>query len=349
MTDFRNFLLWEIASRDTIDFKKIYVDIAGDLNAGLLLSEIVYWYLPSKDDRSKLRVDRDGFMWIACHRYEWWERTRMTPKEADRAIKILCDKGVITKQLFKFAGDVTLHIRLIEETFLALWDNLISNPLENPFLPKVKIEIDQKVKSILTKSENPITESTSKITTENKEIPSGDGAQLLDDFFNGNTHLNEEIEKAELERQRLDKAAADERAAMLETIREVFGVGGAQATNYLVMLRGTAKKNSGKWYTYRIENGLTALELRQWVAYYKAYQVPVKDGEQFIMVKELDKLNGYIMAWLEGGKPSTTEFILTPADTQLPPTRPETKERISQADVNDLLTEIELGAKEMKL
>jgi len=63
--EWSNFLLWETASRDTVDFKTIYVDMADDLVAGLLLSQIVYWYLPSKEGRSKLRVFKDGYYWIA--------------------------------------------------------------------------------------------------------------------------------------------------------------------------------------------------------------------------------------------------------------------------------------------
>jgi hypothetical protein len=52
------FLAWEAASRDTIDFKKIYVDMADDLVAGLLLSQVVYWFLPDRNGNLKLRVRR---------------------------------------------------------------------------------------------------------------------------------------------------------------------------------------------------------------------------------------------------------------------------------------------------
>jgi len=43
------FLAWERASRDTIDFKTAYVDVAGDLVSGLLLSQIIYWHLPGEN------------------------------------------------------------------------------------------------------------------------------------------------------------------------------------------------------------------------------------------------------------------------------------------------------------
>ena len=42
----RRFLEWERRSRDTIDVKRCYVDVAGGLVAGVLLSQVVYWFLP---------------------------------------------------------------------------------------------------------------------------------------------------------------------------------------------------------------------------------------------------------------------------------------------------------------
>ena len=61
MNDWNTFVQWELASRETIDFKMIYVDIAGgDILAGLLLSQIIFWNLPGKDGRSKLRVQKEN-------------------------------------------------------------------------------------------------------------------------------------------------------------------------------------------------------------------------------------------------------------------------------------------------
>lgn len=83
--DFAAFLAWEKETKDVLDFKTTYVDVAGDLNAGLMLSEIIYWYLPSRDGKTRLRVHRNGFDWIASRRYEWWDRIRLSTKQADRA------------------------------------------------------------------------------------------------------------------------------------------------------------------------------------------------------------------------------------------------------------------------
>ena len=54
--EIRNFMVGISKFQDTIDFKKCYVDLCDDLIGGLLLSQIVYWHLPSKESgKTKLR------------------------------------------------------------------------------------------------------------------------------------------------------------------------------------------------------------------------------------------------------------------------------------------------------
>ncbi len=142
----QQFLLWEAASRDTIDFKKIYVDITGDLIAGLMLSQIIYWHLPNRDGESKLRVERDGYQWLAKAQHEWWAECRLTAKQVRRARKIMEEKGIIATAVYKFGGAPTTHIRIKWNTFLNLWSEELPG----------QILFDQKSKSILTKGQNPI-------------------------------------------------------------------------------------------------------------------------------------------------------------------------------------------------
>jgi hypothetical protein len=49
--DWKKFILWEAASRDTIDVKRCYIDVVKDLIAGILLSQIIYRFLPEKNGR----------------------------------------------------------------------------------------------------------------------------------------------------------------------------------------------------------------------------------------------------------------------------------------------------------
>ena len=182
------FLLWEKTSRDTIDFKVCYVDMADDLVAGLLLSQIVYWYLPSKnrsDAESKLRVQRDGMLWIAKGRTEWYDEIRLSPKQFDRASNLLVKQGLIEKKVMKFGEDTRVHIRLIWSNFLKRLNEVITvEPLEdmgfnlwgNPELTKGEIGnlplgksgIDER--AIPSYTENTTENTTESVCPEEQEI-----------------------------------------------------------------------------------------------------------------------------------------------------------------------------------
>ena len=168
--NYREFIFWESTSRDTIDFKKVYVDISGDLIAGLLLSQIVYWHLPSKDTgKSKLQIEHEDHMWIAKGRDDWYEEIRITGKQFDRAVKILVARGLVEKKIFKFMGDPMVHVRIIFENFLPIMEaQMDDEPLGDMVIPqrvkrelpkgkkgnipKVKKEIDQRSISSYTKN-----------------------------------------------------------------------------------------------------------------------------------------------------------------------------------------------------
>ena len=112
------FLAWEKSSRDTIDVKKVYIDVAGDLVAGILLSQIIFWFLPSANGNSRIRINRDGRLWLAKKREDWWDECRITPRQFDRAISILEERGLIKTAIFKFAGSPTKHISLNYDTLI---------------------------------------------------------------------------------------------------------------------------------------------------------------------------------------------------------------------------------------
>lgn len=114
---------WERRSRDTIDVKRCYIDIAGDLVAGILLSQIMYWFLPDKEGNPKLRVkDRDGMSCLAKNRDDWKKECRISARKYDRAIKILQKKGFIKVQNSMFKGKRT--------PFLYMYINNIINAIE---------------------------------------------------------------------------------------------------------------------------------------------------------------------------------------------------------------------------
>lgn len=125
---FSHFLLWERSSRDSLDVKRVYIDMAGDLVAGVVLSQIVYWHLPSRDGTPRLQVEREGKLWLAKGREEWWDECRISPKQADRALEVLEERGLIEVRLFKFGRAPRKHIRIRQEAFLQAWKAEVNGP-----------------------------------------------------------------------------------------------------------------------------------------------------------------------------------------------------------------------------
>ncbi|MDM9580092.1 hypothetical protein [Nostoc sp. GT001] len=192
LSDQNSFLAWESRSRDTIEVKRCYVDVAGgDLIAGILLSQIIYWHLPDHEGQSRLRIEREGYKWLAKKRDDWWKECRITPKQFDTAIKLLESKNLIVTALYKFANSPTKHIRIDWENFLELLNLVVQTPSlapehiktqvasgsdekvnfrkgENGIAEKVKMEFPKRLNSNCRKGENDLidTEITSKITSE---------------------------------------------------------------------------------------------------------------------------------------------------------------------------------------
>lgn len=89
----------------------MYIDITDDLIQGTLLARILYWFAETKDHKSKVRIFKDGFFWIAKQRKDWWEEIRITERQYDKAIKGLKEKGFVVLAKYKFNSMPTIHIR----------------------------------------------------------------------------------------------------------------------------------------------------------------------------------------------------------------------------------------------
>lgn len=99
-----------------------YVDITGDLVAGALLGQILYWFGADRNGRTRARIVKDGFYWIAKTRNDWWHEIRISAKQYDRAAKILKEQGYIEIKTMKFNGNPTTHIRIVPHVLNAAID-----------------------------------------------------------------------------------------------------------------------------------------------------------------------------------------------------------------------------------
>lgn len=147
-----------------------YIDITGDLVAGTLLSQIMYWFA---DGKNRPTVNRDGYFWIAKRREDWMNEIRITSKQYDRAIKILTaeiemtkeekekqwnkgkrrekrydkEKRLVEVKTFQFHGQPMLHIRPISENInreIKKWKDEIAMSL----LQKTNDEKNQDCQSV---------------------------------------------------------------------------------------------------------------------------------------------------------------------------------------------------------
>jgi len=144
-------------SRDTIDFKRCYVDVSGgSAVTGLMLSQIIFWFLPDKKGYSKVRIKRDGREWIAKEHDAWWDECRITKKQAKGAIDKLKAAGLIDVEHWMFAGKRTTHIHLNESVLTEKLAKLSEVPVE----PKGADRCDQKGSTGGDKRGAPCTEIT---------------------------------------------------------------------------------------------------------------------------------------------------------------------------------------------
>jgi hypothetical protein len=122
----RKYAAIQKASEEKIGCQKIYVDIAGGIPEAFILDELIFFTLPRPETgKSGLRVWKDGVLWMAVSRSEWWERKRLTPKEADGAITRLLNRCLIFKDHFLFNKQKTTHLRLNIPLFFKLYSEFL--------------------------------------------------------------------------------------------------------------------------------------------------------------------------------------------------------------------------------
>ena len=130
---------------------------------------------------SKLRVYRDDHWWLAKNRNDWRDEIRISPKQADRAIKILVSAGLVVTRNSLFDGKRTPHLRINWDAFHDAWRNNLPAVEPDTQLSERNIGTDQRETPVLTKGEHrsspkgntgvdrratPITETTAKPTAE---------------------------------------------------------------------------------------------------------------------------------------------------------------------------------------
>lgn len=147
---------------------------------GLFLQQIAYWSLPGKDGKSKLRVERDGRLWLAKSVKDWTAEIVTTEHQCKKALARLAELGLVESRLFQFQGKPTKHFWLDQKRLAELVAADCVAQLEaadatkTNWCPSPKPIGDQHQNHLVT-SANSYTETTTEITTEITVAPSGAG------------------------------------------------------------------------------------------------------------------------------------------------------------------------------
>lgn len=94
-----------------------FVDFAGDLEAGLFLSQVIYW-----SDRAKRA---DGFFYKTDD--EWNDEIKLTKYGVRKSRKKLEELGILETKVKKANGNPTVHYKLDKKRFVELFISFLRN------------------------------------------------------------------------------------------------------------------------------------------------------------------------------------------------------------------------------
>lgn len=191
--------LWNIESKLTgVLVKPGYIHMVGDRVAAQLLSQIVYWFKPGRDGKTKLRIRRNGRLCLVKHRADLACEAGISLKQYTRAIRILIEKGFVSQEVHLFKGRTAPH------TFLNM--SLLEDHLEGLVTPKAEqggktpksvvpsghMQSSPEVLSTNCPLGTPITESNKKIVSDTSIAAASQAAGSGYEVTCAESHLGDE-------------------------------------------------------------------------------------------------------------------------------------------------------------
>ena len=121
------FFSWAASRSDSLEVWKECIDMAGDINAGIMLSQIVSWHLSSNENaQTELWAKRGDHLWLVKAHTDWYDEIRFTADQARRALRVLEEKKLVITKVHQFNGTPTKHIRINWPAFWKAWESVLS-------------------------------------------------------------------------------------------------------------------------------------------------------------------------------------------------------------------------------
>jgi hypothetical protein len=158
--------------------KVAYIHLTGDLASGVLLSQLAYWFRPTKTGLSRLKVvSADGRLVVAKRHEDWERECGLSARQARYALRKLEDLNLVRTTVERFNGAPTTHIWLDLEEL----KKQIGGTVEEGEWAEVNVQIVQNENDTLYKTTNMYTENTAETMNAN---------EILKNFQAGTSPVN---------------------------------------------------------------------------------------------------------------------------------------------------------------
>jgi len=113
------------SNKNKISIDTYHIEIMGDLAGASFLTQLRYWFSPAtKSDtkgQSRVKIKREGKLWLAKRDDEWWDECYVTPKQVRRIKELLVKLEIVEIKVFKFKGVTTVHYHLDLQKYTELY------------------------------------------------------------------------------------------------------------------------------------------------------------------------------------------------------------------------------------
>jgi len=111
---------------NVIEIKTKYVEMTGDIVVGLVLNEIVDYFIHTAE---RFFIEKEDKKWMVRTKDEWNEDCMITNKQLDQSLKVLRNKGIIETKIFRYHGYLLTHINLNTDVFMDLLNKLYEDEI----------------------------------------------------------------------------------------------------------------------------------------------------------------------------------------------------------------------------
>ena len=112
-------------------------------NDALIFGQIMYWHGKTSRGKRRLRVEREGYFWLAKSYKDWEKEMLLKERTVRDCLERIEKRGLIEKRTWMFNGLTTVHVRVKYEVLQEALDRVA-----HLFLDEDESELDRREASI---------------------------------------------------------------------------------------------------------------------------------------------------------------------------------------------------------